>query len=404
MKRYKSSFKSIYQFSLLSFILAALTGAFFRYGLIFAIPESLSLDNIRHAHTHLMFFNWVSPPVMAWMAAELRKNQPVISVTGYKICIFTMLTLGFLSYPLFLFFGYGSVQIFSAKLPLAAITSGLIMLTWYWFSILYFNHRKRVQTTSALELFDAALVALLVSSLGAWGVSTTQLIPGIDRILPAALTSFFLNVFTEGWAVIAILGVLWSALDIKKPPISMSWFFAPVLFGSMLIFPLGFSKSIISSEMLIASRTGLLLITVGLCINLWHLLKTVCRPYGFALLSVFLFLGLKIIAQFAAILPVNVWLGDHGLYILYLHLMLLGFISVTLIRFLPVTNKPNRYISNFFAATVWILLCSLVWISGYWPASLAVTNVFIWVFIIALLPVVPAIILYLKSLNSLDYG
>ena len=48
-------FYNVYRLSLLSFILAAATGALFRYGLIFPLPDALALGNIRHDHNHLMF-------------------------------------------------------------------------------------------------------------------------------------------------------------------------------------------------------------------------------------------------------------------------------------------------------------------------------------------------------------
>src|SRR6056297_3459185 len=76
MQDHEPLFYNVYRFSLISFILAAATGALFRYGLIFPLPAGLALDNIRHAHTHLMFFNWISPPVMAWMATLLVHSGP----------------------------------------------------------------------------------------------------------------------------------------------------------------------------------------------------------------------------------------------------------------------------------------------------------------------------------------
>jgi len=58
MPNHDPMFYNVYRLSLLSFILAAAPGALFRYGLIYSLPEALELGNIRHAHTHLMFFNW----------------------------------------------------------------------------------------------------------------------------------------------------------------------------------------------------------------------------------------------------------------------------------------------------------------------------------------------------------
>lgn len=393
-------FYNVYRLSLLSFILAAATGALFRYGMIYPLPDVFALDNIRHAHTHLMFFNWVSPPVMAWMATILCRNGTHGPVSAYRHCLNTMLFLGFLSYPFFLLFGYRPVELGFASLPISAIISGLIMFTWYWFSALYFSHRKNTESTISLEIFDGALVALLISSLGAWGVSLAQFFEGISSLIPSALTYFFLSVFTEGWAVLAAIGIIWSAVDLPTPKVKSGWLFVPVLFGSMLLFPLSFSKSVITPEMLIASRTGLLLIVISLTINLRHFLKVQSPENRLVFYSLLIFLLLKILAQTLSILPTSFWIGEHGLHILYLHLVMLGFISTAFIYFLPFTNKPASNDASFFAVTVWLLLFSLAMISGYWPESLMVPNTFLWVFLIALLPLIPVLTLFWKSLFS----
>lgn len=397
MQDHEPLFYNVYRFSLISFILAAATGALFRYGLIFPLPDGLSLDNIRHAHTHLMFFNWISPPVMAWMATLLVRSGTRLSAESVQRCLYSMLVLGFLSYPFFLLYGYRSVDLGFAALPLSAIISGLIMLTWYWFAALYFQHRKQAKAAPALEIFDAALVALLVSSLGAWGVSVAQFFDGISSLIPSALTYFFLNVFTEGWAVLAAIGIIWSTPNLPKPKIKIGWFCLPVLFGSMLLFPLSFSKSVITPEMMIAAKAGLVLIAISLSLNLILFMNVKSPGNRFVFYALLVFLALKIMAQAVSILPLDFWMGEHGLRILYLHLVMLGFITVTLIHFLPFSKKPVPFLSSLFVITVWLLLLSLAVISGYWPASLAVPNVFFWTFLIALLPLLPALILLLNT-------
>jgi hypothetical protein len=395
-------FYNVYRLSLLSFVLAAATGALFRYGLIYSLPEGLSLDNIRHAHTHLMFFNWISPPVMAWMAAVLIKSGATLSVSSTTRCLYTMLVLGFLSYPFFLLYGYSPVNLGFASLPASAIISGLIMFTWYWFAALYFSHRRQTKPTPALEIFDGALIALLVSSLGAWGVSAAQLFEGIPSLIPSALTYFFLNVFTEGWAVLAAIGIIWSSAGIKNPNINWSLLYLPVLFGSMLLFPISFAKSLMTDGMLLAAKTGLILIVISLSINLFFFLTASHERNRFLFYSILVLLALKIAAQTITLFPNDFWIGSHGLRILYLHLVMLGIISAALINFLPFSKVRSPFISSFFMITVWLLLLSLTPISGYWPSSLTIPDVYFWIFLIALLPLFPALLMLLKPSNHTD--
>src|SRR5690606_41698660 len=50
--------------ALASFTLAGLTGAGLRFGLQYGFPWALNYADVRHAHSHLMFFAWVTPAAM----------------------------------------------------------------------------------------------------------------------------------------------------------------------------------------------------------------------------------------------------------------------------------------------------------------------------------------------------
>lgn len=317
-------FTRVFQLSLASFLLAALTGFFYRYGMIFNVPGDLNLVNIRHAHSHLMFFNWITPPLMAWMVMNLQQHSnKVIRYSGYKICLYSMLFLGFLTWPFFLFYGYHGVSAGNLQLPLAAIISGLVMITWYWFAWLYFHDRNKAKTILVVQLFDAAVIALIISSIGAWGVSVFQFGNSSNPLFSTALTHFFLSVFTEGWAILGVLGLIWSRIDLKTVPQRVGWLWKPVLLGSMLITPLGFSQSIITIPMLYSAKTGLFLIAGSLTIHFFYFVKANIRP-GIVWYSVIGLLAVKILIQAGSILPFDFWIGNHGLRILYLHVLFAG--------------------------------------------------------------------------------
>jgi hypothetical protein len=384
-------YRKIWQLSLLSFIIAAVTGFLYRYGMLYPLPDWLNFANIRHAHSHLMFFNWISPPVMAWMAVVLTRKRTKLPENSVKGCLYTMLFLGFLSYPFFLLYGYHSVSIGTVSLPLAAIISGLVMITWYWFGWIYYQHKNSGLSSLSVLFFDAALLALMISSLGAWGVSIFQFTAVDSPLVSSAMTHFFLAVFTEGWAVLAILGMMWNRVEERSGPVHLSfssgWLWLPVLFGSMLIFPFSLSQTLVTPPMLFSAKLGLLLIVGALSANLYLLLKAGLFT-GFIWRSVLVLLGLKILFQFMAVFPFDIWPGEHGLRVLYLHILLLGLISFVLIEVCqPESNIAARVL---FATTVFAVLISLVFISGYWPPEWMVPQPYFWVMIIAFLPVLPS--------------
>lgn len=400
MKSVNSTYKRIWQLSLGSFILAALTGFLYRFGMLFPLPDTLDLANIRHAHSHLMFFNWISPPIMVWMASGLAERTSLsIDHERYKICLYTMLLLGFLAYPFFFFYGYRSMQIGPADLPVAAVISGLVMFTWYWFAWLYFSDRKQAEADLSISIFDGALVALLISSLGAWGVSVFQFVGTHNPLVSSALTHFFLAVFTEGWAVLGILGIIWDQFpdQNREIPFSSGWLWEPILIGSMLIFPFSLTQSLVTPLMLISAKAGLSLIILSLSLHIYLLLPSKYFT-GFVWNTIFGLMGIKILFQSIAVLPVDLWPGGHGLRILYLHLLLLGIISISLIYVFQL--KRQSLPGQLFTASVLLVIISLFTISGYAPLWLIPPQPYQWVLGIAFLPMIPAGWLLLNTLRK----
>lgn len=382
-----TEFSALWKLSLLSFVIAGLTGFLYRYGFLMPLPDWLHLGNIRHAHSHLMFFNWITPPILIWMAAQVMRPGDKLFIRRSKLCIYSMMVLGFLSWPFFLFFGYQSITIGSADLPVAAMLSGLVMITWYWFGVLYYKARQSMKSASlSVVLFDGALTALVVSSLGAWGVSVYQFSPLESPLISKALTSFFLGVFTEGWVVLGVLGILWSGVNSPKMNIKESWFWLPVVFGSMLMFPFSLDQSILTPPMLYSAKAGLLLIVVGLSINLFGLMRSSFAASAIGKV-ILLLLGLKILFQASALLPTGIWPGEHGLRILYLHLILLGFGTTGLISaFYPATENLAKW--SYVAAMAAVLI-TLTMFSGYWPDTFIPQHLAHWLAGAALLPVLP---------------
>jgi hypothetical protein len=388
--------KRVWQLSLASFIIAAFTGFLYRYGMYWPLPEGIGFANIRHAHSHLMFFNWVTPPVMVWMLTAVLRDESPERITPFRACLYTMLFLGFLSYPFFLFYGYHSVPIGSASLPLAAIISGLVMLTWYWFAWLWYRERISKDETLHLTLYDGALIALIISSLGAWGVSVFQFTDIDSPLISSAMTHFFLGVFTEGWVVLALLGIIWHRAGEPEFNFSPAWLWLPLLFGSMLVFPFSLERTIITPAMHLSANAGLILIAISLALHLRLFIRQNILK-GFLMKTVAVLIAVKILFQLIAVLPVGIWPGEHGLRVLYLHLLLLGIVSPVLVEwFHPARDKAAKTV---FTLTVLAVLVTLLFISGYWPPALSVPDVYRWVLIAAFLPGVPAVWLFFNILR-----
>lgn len=354
-----------------SFILAGLTGFLFRLGTSGVDLFGLSLENIRHAHSHLMFFAWAVPLPMYFITANLSsKTADNLSAKLMSRMTLFSLLLGMASYPFFLIYGYRPVSISGMSLPVSVMISGLVMLCWYGFMIGYRNIRKHISSGLSHHFYDVALIMLFISSLGAWGVAVVQFSGVQNPLFGTALTHFFLAAFTEGWIVLVLLGLLYEKTGItaKDIPISPTWLTGFILLGAPLTFPYGIAEGLLTPQLQWAARVGGFLAATGLGLNLYTLLSQRKSKTSWFWKTILIFLAVKAGIQFlVSVLPGGFEFTAHSFRILYLHLLLLGAFSLSLFMLLadqlPVSSQ--KLIPVF--SSVFLVLLSLIMLTSAWP-------------------------------------
>jgi len=397
--------KLLWQLSIACFILAGVTGFTYRLGLVGVDLWGLSLDNIRHAHSHLMFFCWAVPLPMYFIIRKVEKERVNTGSKGMKIMIrmaLCTLLLGLASYPFFLFYGYRPVAFAGMELPFSVILSGLVMICWYGFMIGYWRARKNVTSDLAILFYDSSLVMLFISSLGAWGVALVQFSGMQIQLFSKVLTHFFLATFTEGWVVLVLLGILYDRLGIAMDQLKIpSGLLAGlILFGAPLTFPYGISASWLSPQLLMAARLGGLLAATGLLLNVYVLSRYTPIRLAWQWKAVLIVLGLKAIGQFmASLIPANFWLSEHGLRIFYLHLLLLGSFTMVLFSALSSSKNIQDALKLVFGSIV-LVLVSLIWLTLLWPRAWFSAWHFYATTVIALLPSLAALYYFMVLLQQ----
>ncbi|MDZ7716801.1 MAG: hypothetical protein U5J95_11370 [Balneolaceae bacterium] len=384
------SLSILWQLPLACFVLAGLTGFLYRLGLTGVDLWGLNLDNIRHAHSHLMFFSWAVPLPMYFIIQKINKetsiNEPNMLMTRMAVL---SLFLGIASYPFFFFYGYRPVPIAGMELPLSVIFSGLVMLCWYGFIAGYWKERKYISEELSTLFYDGALVMLFLCSLGAWGVAAVQFSGVVNPLWGKALTHFFLATFTEGWVVLVLLGLIYERVDINTEAfrISPALLIGLILLGAPLTFPYGISEGLLSPRLLISARVGGVLAAAGLLLNLYVLYRHKRSKIAWYWKTVLYLLAIKALAQLvASVLPSEFWMSAHGLRIFYLHLLLLGGFSIGLFSGLLFSKKAERGLL-FVVVSIILVLVSLVWLTPFWPQSFFASWLFYATAAIAVLPV-----------------
>ena len=355
------------------FILAGLTGVLFRFAVVEGFSLGLGLGNIRHAHSHTMYFGWVTPALMALIAYRL-PGPGSGRIPGVRFVIGLAFLTAALAYPPFLLYGYTSASIGGASLPLAMIMAGANVLSWYAYVLLYFRARSKRPSSIALRLFDLAVFFLVLATLGAWGLSFMQVL-GLDSpALRLALTHVLLDIFSEGWFVLGVLGLAASEVELDGP--GPKWGVRFVAVGVPFTFALGMPSSMISMSFKILGSLGGLLTAVGtglIALSLWRKLgsetpqRSTSILWRFALAA----LGCKAFAEaVVSLMPTTDWVEIPYLRIIYLHVVLLGFVSVGLVAAARSTwGDANTKGRLAFMLSAGLLLVFLVPFSPAWPAA-----------------------------------
>src|SRR5690606_34983923 len=183
-----------------------LTGAALRFSFLYGLPWNLRFDDLRHAHSHLMFFSWATPVLML-VAAEATRRAGGRLPGGGLVAILAGLA-GLLAYLPFLLSGYRLMPVAGRELPLSMMASVLNGLVWYLFAVLYLVGTWRLTRHPALRLLDGAVVLLLVSSAGAVLLATSGISGTATPVTTAAFVDLFLTLFADGWFGLGVLAAL----------------------------------------------------------------------------------------------------------------------------------------------------------------------------------------------------
>lgn len=400
------------------FVLAGLTGAFLRFGLIYGFPWGLQYANVRHAHSHLMYFGWVTPALMALIAAQL----PV--VTGRSLSlrfrgpIVMSIAGGLLAYVPFLLFGYAPGNLAGRQIPFSVVTAGFNVLGWYWFVWIYRQETRGAARHYPLQLWDGALVFLVYASLGAWMLAVVTRLELQNPFWSLAGTHIFLDTFSYGWFILGLLGVAY----VPRPQLAGNqlarWSINLVVIGMPVVFLLAMPLHVVPPGVRWLGALGALLVAVGLLGHIWVLWKQTANAKQstindqqvfnrWLLVTAYwkkwrlplLFLALTAVTLAALGVPaVARWAAVSGLRVLHLHWMLLGFVTLGL-----VTGAQEMWGRTavagwrWMAVTIVILIVSLIPLTTLWPAALRGEWTRYFAAAAALGPPLAALVLMIKS-------
>ncbi len=366
MQRSDPFLRRIWLAALACFILAAATGSLLRFGMRAGYPAGLQMVNIRHAHSHLMYFGWVTPALMALIIAWL----PGSPSRWLRRVLVGIVIAALLAYVPFLFFGYRPAAIGDLTLPLSTMLAGVNVILWYGFLLAYRRAAKGLVRYPWLRLWDAALAFLVLASLGAWGLALATILGLSSPTWSQAFSHLFLDLFADGWLVLGVLGLAYVTMPEAATRPQARWGETLVIAGLPLTFLLSMPASALPGPVrLIAGLSGAL-VAFGLLAHLWALAPVAWRQARLWLAPL-AFLALKAAGELVMSLPAGaLWANRAGLRIPYLHWLLLGFATLALVAAAQQRwGKAVTPARSWFVASVFVLQLSLIPLTSLWPST-----------------------------------
>lgn len=347
------------RFSIFNLMVVALFGVVMRYKIGFEFPF-FDQKNLQHGHSHFAFAAWISQTlyVLIYWHLQSVSNKQYLTVFNNLFLVNALSAWGMLI--AFSINGYGAFSI---------ALSQINTITSYVFLFYYFKAGRDLVHIPSIKWFKWALSLNAISSIGTYVLSYMMINKSITQNLYLSSVYFFLHFQYNGWFLFACIGLLIAGFnklipDFKIPGSTIklyifSVFPAYLLSVLWLKLPLWLHFIVILASIIQLLAWQKLLGTVYKAIKL-H--KTILPTYiKFTLALIAIAYTSKLLLQLGSTIPEisTLAFGFRPIVIAYLHLVLLGIISVFLLTYImgfifQETSLSLRLFFLCFAAGVYL--------------------------------------------------
>ncbi len=367
--------------ALINLLIVAFLGLIMRYKIAWSLPF-IDQKKILQAHSHFAFAGWITMALMVLMVAYLVKQKGNIILKKYKWILVANLVTAYGMLFTFPFEGYG----------LYSITfSTLSIFVSYSFAIMFWRDLNRLpEKNISLLWFKAAVFFNALSSIGAFALAGMMATKTIHQNWYLQAQYFFLHFQYNGWFFFACMGLLADklcrfAITSKNLKI-IFWLFAaaciPAYILSVLWVKIPEWVYIIVVISAIAQLAGWLML-IKIIYRIPSFVKSFSLPVKRLFLLSALALSVKLLLQLGSTIPSisNLAFGFRPIVIAYLHLVLLGVISIFIIGFIISENYimlNRKMYAGVFIFTAGIILneviLTILGVSNLYYSNVPYTN------------------------------
>ena len=339
-------------------LIVAFIGLILRYKIVFSLPF-IDQKQLLHAHSHFAFTGWVTQLLMTLMIHSLSKQSDTNLFFKYRVLLITNLVSAFGMLFSFAVQGYSFVSISFSTLS--------IIVSWVFAIQIWKDVNNLHKQNISAYWFKSAVLLNAFSAIGAFALVFMMANKIIHQNWHLLSVYFFLHFQYNGWFFFACMGLIMNNIciqgnDSKKLKI-IFWIFTisciPTYFLSVLWLKLQLGLYILVVLSAIAQLIGWGIFIQVLQKNKKPLFSNLNSYAKWLLILSTLALSIKLLLQLGSTIPSlsELAYGFRPIVIGYLHLILLGAISLYLIGYsfaeqLLLTNKLIVYGLVVFTAGV----------------------------------------------------
>jgi len=354
-----SPLRSWLRISFFNLLLIAFLGVILRYKIAFSLPF-IDQRNLQHGHSHFAFAGWLTQVLMILLVQYLSQYQGEAIYKRYRWLLYGNLIT---AYGMLIFFpiqGYG----------LGSISfSTLSIIVSYFFAVRYWKDLNSLQQKNISHLwYKAGLLFCVISSLGPFFLAYIMASKLMHQSWYLAAVYYFLHFQYNGWFFFASMGLFVSRLEkiipfTKNLKLIFSLFFLaciPAYFLSALWMPIPMLIYWLVIASAIAQIVGWGMLVKLILKNKAILKASFTKIAGRLLLLSAIALTIKLTLQLGSTHPElsQLAFGFRPIVIGYLHLVLLGVISIFILGYTISLNVLNA--RRYFRIGVWVFFSGIL--------------------------------------------
>lgn len=398
------------RFCFFNLLIVAILGILLRYKIAFSLPF-VDQKYVLHSHSHFAFTGWITQTLLVLLVQYLYEHNLIKSFLKYRHLLLLNLISAYGMLVSFLLQGYG---FYSISFSTLSIIVAFIFAFQYWKDL-------RIIPNPGIthHWFKAALVFNLMSSVGAVSLAIVMALKLTSLKIYLSSVFYFLHFQYNGWFFFVCMGLFFyhSGLNQNKLAKIIFWLFAaaciPAYFLSALwaaIHPLLYWLVVLAA----LSQTAGWVIFFKLMFRYKDDLKNKFTITGKRLLFLSGFAcSIKISLQLLSVIPYlsKLAFGYRPIVIGYLHLVLLGVISLFLIgyilssQYIKISKFTNWgiaiFVAGIFSNELILMTQGIAAIAGIW---IPFTNEYLLIAALMLFTGMVVLNLSLKQPIQIRYG